>query len=313
MSEKEVVEGTAHVAALGSREVAYQVGTRPTGIAAVFDFLLRLWKLDKLGSISGLFLLLILLVVLFPAAFATHDPYEQDLLVRFERPGSEHWLGTDQVGRDLFSRVIYGTKLSVAAGFFSVLFSMTLGTLLGLTSGFFGGRLDNLLMRGLEIVCAFPGPLLAILIVATLGPGIENVIIALVVFSVPEMARVVRAQVLSLREQEFVVAAQAIGVRPLRIMLRHLVPNTISAIVVVATLRLGMNILVTAGLSFIGLGVPPPTPEWGSMIATGRIYLRKAPHLVSYPGLAILVTVLAVNFLGDGLNQVTNPRLRHKQ
>lgn len=273
-------------------------------------FIRRLWELNKLAVVSAIFIVLVILVALFPSNFATYNPIKQDLKARFQSPGVEHWFGTDHVGRDVFSRVIHGTGLSLSAGIFSVLASTTLGVLLGLVSGFYGGRLDELLMRILEIVLAFPGVLLALLIVATLGPGIENVIIALVVFSVPEMARVIRAKILSLREQEFVIAAHCLGAKPHRIIFRHLLPNAVSAIVVVSTLRIGINILVAASLSFIGLGVQPPTPEWGVMVADGRNYLRQAPHLIAFPGLAIMLTVLAVNFLGDGLNQILDPRLR---
>ncbi len=292
-------------------EVAFR-RAEPRGLGAVLAFARRLWALNKMATLSGLFLVVVILVTLFPSAFATHDPIKQDLPARFQAPDVAHWLGTDQVGRDVFSRVVYGTQLSISAGLFSVVFSTTLGALLGLVSGFHGGRLDDLLMRSMEIVLAFPGALLALLIVATLGPCIENVVIALVVFSEPQMARVVRAQVLSLREQEFVLAGRSIGASSQRIILRHLLPNTVSVIVVMATLRVGVNILVAAALSFIGLGVPPPTPEWGTMIADGRLYLRKAPHLITFPGLAILAVVLAVNFFGDGLNQVTDPRLRQR-
>jgi peptide/nickel transport system permease protein len=270
----------------------------------------RVWRLNKLAAVAGLFILFIGFVALFPSVIAGQDPLQQNLTARFESPSSSHWFGTDHVGRDVYSRVVYGTRMSVAAGVFSVLFSTTIGVCLGLISGFFGGRLDTILMRFLEIMLAFPGVLLALLIVATLGPGLRNVIIALVVFSVPEMARVVRAQVLGLREEDYILAARSIGAQSARIMFVHLLPNTVSAIVVVATLRVGVNILVAASLSFLGLGVQLPTPEWGLMVADGRNYLRAASHLITFPGLAILVTVLAINFFGDAVNQVTNPRMR---
>lgn len=290
----------------------YWRGTEARGLRSVAGFFRRLWALNKVAVFAGLVLAGIAIIAVLPSVFATHSPVDQSLPARFQGPSRAHWFGTDQVGRDIYSRVVHGAHLSLQAGLWSVVAGTTLGILLGLISGYSGGRLDDLIMRSLEIVLAFPGVLLAILIVATLGPSMSNVIIALVVWTVPEMARVVRSQVLSLREQDFVTAARSIGAPSSRIVFGHILPNALSPIVVVATLRVGTNILGAAALSFLGLGVPPPTPEWGRMIADGRVYLRNAPHLVTFPGLVIVATVLAVNLFGDGLDQITNPTLRNR-
>jgi len=245
--------------------------------------------------------LLVLIVALLAPWLTPSDPNRQALERRLEEPSMEHWLGLDELGRDILSRLIMGARVSVGVGLSVVLLAGLLGTAVGATAGYFGGRVDTLLMRLTDVFMAFPGILLAIALVAVLGPALRNVVIALVVIGWVGYARLVRGQVLQLREMEFVLAARASGVRPLGIVMRHLLPNVLPTLVVQASLGMAGAILAEAGLSFLGLGIQPPTPSWGAMINAGRSHLLDAPHLALFPGLAILVTVMGLNFLGDAL------------
>ncbi|NNJ09819.1 ABC transporter permease [Chloroflexales bacterium ZM16-3] len=222
----------------------------------------------------------------------------------------EHILGVDGNFRDLFSRIIYGARLSLLIGFVTVAISLTIGTLLGSFAGYIGGWLDNLIMRMLDVLLAFPFLLLAIAIVSVLGPGLMNAMLGIAIVSVPAYARVIRASVLSAREEDYVLAARALGVAPVNILFGHIMPNAISPLIVQATLGIGTAILDVAALSFLGLGAQPPTPEWGSMLSAERNQVFTAPHLVFIPGLAIMLTVLGFNLLGDGLRDALDPRLK---
>jgi peptide/nickel transport system permease protein len=223
----------------------------------------------------------------------------------------EHLLGTDHLGRDILARIIYGTRISLTVGVLTAfLGSATIGTAVGLIAGYYGGRVDNIIMRVIDIMMAFPGVLLAILIMATLGQGLFNMMIALSIFSIPAVARVTRGSTLAQKERDFILAAHCIGISNTRIMFRHILPNCLAPIIVMSTLRVATVILAAASLSFIGLGAKPPTPEWGAMINDGRWYLRQAPQLMIVPGIAILITVLSINFVGDALRDAMDPHLR---
>lgn len=239
-------------------------------------------------------------------------PYDfQNLDETFEFPSAKHWFGTDSVGRDIFSRILYGGRVSLQIGIVSVLISVTLGGSLGAVAGYYGGKTDNLIMRALDILLAIPAILLAITIVTALGPGMFNLMLAIGVSSVPSFARIVRASVLSVKEQEFVEAARLSGCNDAQIIFSHLVPNIMAPIIVQVTLSMALSILSASSLSFIGLGIQPPMPEWGAMLSAGRAYIRNYPHIVLFPGLAIMATILSLNLLGDGLRDALDPRLKN--
>ncbi|HBO69221.1 MAG TPA: peptide ABC transporter permease [Deltaproteobacteria bacterium] len=261
------------------------------------------------GAAAGLAVVsAVLLLALFAPWIAPYDPGTQALDSGLSPPSVSHWLGQDKLGRDIFSRLAFGSRVSLAVGLGTVSISLLLGLLAGSLAGFFGGRTDRLLMRLADMLLAFPGILLAIGITAVLGPSLRNVLIALSVLGWVGYARLVRAQVLQVRELEFVQAAQAVGSPPARLLLRHILPNALSPILVEATFGIARAIVAEAGLSFLGLGVQPPTPSWGAMISEGRHFLFVAPHLTLAPGIAIMLTVMAFNFIGDGLRDALDVR-----
>jgi peptide/nickel transport system permease protein len=269
---------------------------------------------------TALFGLVVVLVVGLTAAFAAwfspFDPLEQNVSQRLRAPGWQdasgrvHALGTDHLGRDILARIIHGARIALVVGFAAVAISGVLGMTIGLIAGYFGGRIDDLFMRLADIQLAFPFILLAIAVIGVLGPSLRNIIIVIGVSSWVVYARVVRGEVLSLREREFVQAAVALGSRDWRILFFHVLPNAFTPWLVVATLDMARVIVVESALSFLGLGVQPPTPTWGGMLADGRVYLSTAWWLATFPGLAILVTVLGINLLGDGLRDTLDPRLK---
>jgi peptide/nickel transport system permease protein len=243
-------------------------------------------------------------------SLAPHDPVEQRLERMLEPPGRAHLLGTDDLGRDILSRVVYGARVSLLVGLLSVGISLVVGVSLGLVAGYRGGGIDEVVMRAMDGLLAFPALVLALAITAALGPSLRNAMIAIGIVGIPGFARLVRGQVLSLRAQEFIEAARAGGLGDVRIVLRHIVPGTLAPIIVHASLRVAFAVLAEAGLSFLGLGVQPPTPSWGAMLSAGREYLETAPWLCMAPGAAIFVTTLSFNFVGDGLRDALDPRLR---
>lgn len=253
---------------------------------------------------------LLVFVALFGPAIAPHDPLRPNFRAIAQPPSAEYWLGTDQNGRDILSRVLHGARISLAIGLSSVLLGLALGTTMGLVAGYFGGRTDTLIMRAVDVMLAFPGILLAILIISVFGSSVVNIVIALAVFSVPTFARVSRGSALTLRTLDYVQAGRALGGSPLRVLVRHVLPNAWAPVVVYGTLRCATAILGGASLSFLGLGISPPTPEWGLMVSQGREIMRSAPHVMVFPGLAIFVTVLAINLLGDVLRDVMDPKAR---
>jgi len=257
------------------------------------------------------FLLVVALISLAAPVLAPKDPIETNLSQRLTVPGAPGYpLGADQLGRDILSRLIWGGRISLIIGFSAVMVAMALGVVVGLIAGYFGGWLDSLIMRLVDILMAFPAILLAITIVASLGPGLRNSMLAVAIVGIPYYVRIVRGSVLSLREQEFIQAARTIGCSDVRIITRHVFPNTLAPLIVAATLDVGWFIMAAAGLSFLGLGAQPPLAEWGVMLSEGRQFIRNAPHLSILPGTAIFLVVLALNFLGDGLRDALDPRLR---
>jgi peptide/nickel transport system permease protein len=258
----------------------------------------------------------VLLASVFAPWLTPFDPLEQDINQRLREPGWQaaegrvHALGTDHLGRDILARVIFGSRIALAVGFSAVLISGVLGMAVGLVSGYFGGKVDDFFMRLADIQLAFPFILLAIAVIGVLGPSLRNIIIVIGVSSWVVYARVVRGEVLSIREREFVQAAIALGSRDGRVLVRHVLPNAFTPWLVVATLDMARVIVIESALSFLGLGVQPPTPTWGGMLADGRVYLSTAWWLATFPGLAILVTVLGINLLGDGLRDTLDPRLK---
>ena len=237
---------------------------------------------------------------------APYDPYFQDLNLSYLRPCMDHWLGCDEFGRDILSRILYGARVSLVIQFWAVMISLVIGTFLGSVSGYFGGRIDEVVM----LMMAFPGILLALAIVAILGPSLTNLIVAIGINSVPGFSRVARGAVISVKKNDYVTAARAIGESDLSILFRYVLPNAISPIIVQTTMRMATVLLTAAGLGFLGLGVQPPSPEWGTMLSAARVYLRSAPHVAVIPGVTIMIVVLGFNFFGDGLQDALNPRLK---
>lgn len=265
---------------------------------------------NKAAFLGLMILLFLVLVAIFADVIAPFSFSSQNLNATFVMPNATHWFGTDNFGRDIFSRIVYGSRISLQIGFIAVGIALFLGGFIGAISGYFGGIFDTLFMRLVDIMLAVPTILLAISIVAVLGPGITNLMIAVGVSSIPSYARVMRANVMSIKEMQYIEAARAMGTNNFRIILKHVIPNTLAPVIVQSTIGVAGAILSAAGLGFIGLGIQPPNPEWGSMLSAGRHFIRDYPHLTMYPGLAIMITILSLNLLGDGLRDVLDPKLK---
>jgi len=265
---------------------------------------------NKAAFLGLMILLFLVFVAIFADVIAPFSFSSQNLNATFVRPNATHLFGTDNFGRDIFSRIVYGSRISLQIGFIAVGIALFLGGLIGAVSGYFGGIFDTLFMRLVDIMLAVPTILLAISIVAVLGPGITNLMIAVGVSSIPSYARVMRANVMSIKEMQYIEAARAMGTSNFRIILKHVIPNTLAPVIVQSTIGVAGAILSAAGLGFIGLGIQPPNPEWGSMLNAGRHFIRDYPHLTMYPGLAIMITILSLNLLGDGLRDVLDPKLK---
>jgi peptide/nickel transport system permease protein len=269
--------------------------------------------LKNFAFTSGAILTFALVAIAIAAPLlAPFDPNFQDTARRLEAPTHAHPLGLDDLGRDVLSRILFGARVSLRVGFSVVILGSVIGVFLGAIAGYFGGAADLIVMRICDILLAFPGILLAIALVAVLGPSLTNVILALAIINWVGYARLVRGQVLKVREMEYVVAAKALGARSPRVILRHVLPNVINPVIVMATLGLAGAILAEAALSFLGLGVQPPTPSWGAMLTSGRRYLGLANHLAIFPGAAIMLAVMGLNFLGDGLIDALDPKYRKR-
>jgi peptide/nickel transport system permease protein len=267
--------------------------------------------MNRLSYIGIAIAAVVVVSAIFAQFIATHDPTAQDLARRFLSPSDEHWFGTDGLGRDVFSRVVYGTRISLQVGITVVLVSGVIGIIIGAIAGFYGGWVDKILSGYLfNVFLAFPGLLLAIALVAFLGAGLGKLILALCIIGWVGYARVMRGQVLKVREYDFVVAARALGAGNMRILFTHILPNAIQPLIVQASLGMAGAVLSEASLSFLGLGIPPPAPSWGTMIEEARNYFSTFPHTLFFPGAAIALTVLAFNFIGDGLREYLDPKQR---
>jgi peptide/nickel transport system permease protein len=265
---------------------------------------------NRSATVGMVIIALIVVVSLIGPSLAPYNPILPSPLDRLRGPTSAHFFGTDSLGRDIFSRVIYGSRISLLIGLISVTISLVPGTFLGLLAGYFGGRLDSLIMRLMDVLLAFPAILLAIFISAILGPSLPNTMIAVGIVYIPHYARIVRSSVLSLREQLFIQAVGHLGGSHSRIIWGHILPNSLPPIIVYATLGMGTAVLQAAALGFLGLGAQPPQPEWGAMLSEGRQYIQLAPHVAAFPGAAILFLVLGFNLFGDGLRDALDPSLR---
>ncbi|MCY6369774.1 nickel transporter permease [Clostridium ganghwense] len=274
----------------------------------------EMWDMLKQNktAIFGMIIIVILIIIAILGRYIMpYDPNVGELSQSLQTPSKLHWFGTDEQGRDILSRIIDGTKISLRVGITAVAFALTIGTVLGSVAGYYGGKIDMLIMRFMDVILAFPSLLLAIAFMSALGRGIDKAIIAISIVTIPEYARIVRSSILAVKESEYIQAARVIGNSDSAIIFKHILPNVISPIVVRATLGVSSAILDTAALGFLGLGVQPPAAEWGSMLGSGRGYFFNAPHIVVFPGIAITITVLAFNLFGDGLRDALDPRLRN--
>lgn len=274
------------------------------------DVWIRLRR-SRLAMLGLAILVLLILVAIFADFIAPYDYAEQDLMNSLQKPSSAHLMGTDEFGRDIFSRLVYGSRISLIVGFIAVGISVILGGSLGAIAGYFGGRVDQIIMRFMDILLAIPAILLSIAVLAALGPGLFNLMIATGISAMPGYARIVRASVLSVKEQEFVEAARAVGAGNAQIIVKHIIPNSLAPLIVQATLGISSAILTAASLSFLGLGITPPTPEWGAMLSGGRSFIRDYSYITFFPGLAIAITIFALNVLGDGLRDALDPKLKN--
>ncbi len=265
----------------------------------------------KVSVIGAIVLIFFFLIAIFGPMLCTQDPLAQDLVNKYKMPSSEHWFGTDYLGRDTFTRMIYGARVSLTLSFTGVLSGCAIGVLMGVCAGYFGGWVDTLVSRVVDILLAFPGLLLAITVVAILGNGTQNTAIAIAIFSIPSIARMVRGIVMANKGAEYIQACQVMGASSSRIIFTHIIPNAVSQIIVNITLNLGTAILTASSLSFLGLGVQPPDPEWGAMLSTGRDVIRAYPLAVFIPGIAITLVVMSFSLVGDGLRDALDPKLKN--
>lgn len=291
---------------VGSSSSGQELRKRQSEVRAVLRHLVR-----NRGAVVGLVIIgTFVAAALLAPVIATHSPTDTSVFSRLQPADAEHWLGTDELGRDLFSRMLYGGRISLSIGIISVAIGIFIGVPIGAVSGYYGGRLDIITQRFIDIMIAFPGILLAIVVVTVLGVGVTNVMIATGIASVPIYARLVRGSVLAAKEQSYVAAARAAGIGDSSIIFRHILPNSLAPVIVQSTFQIATSILWAAGLGFLGLGAQAPTPEWGAILSNGREYIRTAHHLTTYPGLAILFMVLGFNLVGDGLRDALDPKTR---
>ncbi|GAA0466811.1 ABC transporter permease [Alkalibacillus silvisoli] len=278
-------------------------------VKSIKDFYRRLKK-NKAALIGFYTIILMIVVSIIGPYFTPYDPTSTNLPDRFQGPSAEYWFGTDHMGRDIFSRIIHGMSMTLFVGFASVILGALVGIPIGIVSGYYGGRVDSIIMRFIDILLAFPGILLALAIVSILGGSLINVTIAVAIYAVPGFARIIRGSTLAAKKLEYVDAIRALGAGDRRIIFKHIMPNVLSPVIVNATLYIATAILTAAGLSFLGMGVQPPDPEWGAMLNDGRGYMNDAVHITFFPGLFIVIVVLAFNIFGDGLRDALDPKMK---
>jgi peptide/nickel transport system permease protein len=292
-------------------EIEFTAAATPRSGASFGTLLWRFITRKPLGAAGGALMVVLLLTAVFADVLATYDPIATEAANTLGRPSEQHWLGTDHLGRDIYSRIVHGARVSLIVGVASTLLGSVFGGIIGLLSGYIGGKTDLIAQRFLDILQGLPLLVLALVMSAALGPSIPNVVLAISIPIVPRAARIIRASVLAIREMQYVEAARALGLRHLRIAFRHVLPNTMGPFIVLTTAQLGSAILVEAALSFLGLGVPEPYPSWGRMLSVSAAeFAQKAPHLVLFPGMAISLAVFGSNLLGDALRDTLDPRLR---
>ncbi|MCM3617145.1 ABC transporter permease [Sutcliffiella horikoshii] len=263
------------------------------------------------AAMAGVFIIIfVILMGIFAPLLATHDPNTTNVMNKLQGPSAENYLGTDDVGRDIFSRLLFGARISLGIGFLSTFLGAIVGVTLGIVSGYYGRWVDSLIMRICDVLLAFPGILLALAIVSVLGASTRNVIIAVAFYAIPSFARIVRGSTLSVKKLEYIDAIRAMGAKDFRIIFKHILPNIMSPIIVQATLYIASAIITASALSFLGMGTRPPTAEWGAMLSQGRSYLAQAPHITLFPGLVILLVVIGFNLMGDGLRDALDPKAR---
>ncbi len=271
------------------------------------------FKKNKL-AMFGVIMFIIMIAIAICADFIVDyelDAVKQNMKERLQTPNSLHMFGTDEYGRDIFARIIFGARISLFVGIVTISLSLSMGAIIGATAGYYGGKIDNILMRFMDVFLAIPSILLAISIVAALGTGVFNLLLAMSISQVPRFARIVRSSILTIKGQDFIEAAKACGTKDSRIIIKHIIPNAIGPIIVQATLTMASTILTISSLSFVGLGIQSPTPEWGSMLSDGKTQMRYYPHLVIIPGIAIMMAVMSLNLIGDGLRDALDPRLKN--
>ena len=284
-------------------------GMRPK--RTVWENIVNFAQRKPLGAFGAVVVILLVVIAIFAPIVASDDPRETNAAYRFNPPNADTWLGGDQIGRDVYSRLVYGTRISLVVGLLSVFFGVTIGSFIGIVSGYFGGITDLVIQRVMDAMMSFPALILALAIMAILGASVTNVVIALSAVFIPGAARTIRSQALSIKEVDYVLAARAVGAGDWRIILRHMAPNCAATFIVLASISLGWAIVVEASLSFLGVGIPPDVPSWGGMLnGVAQNSLDVAPWLGVFPGLAIAITVFAVNLLGDALRDVLDPRMR---
>jgi peptide/nickel transport system permease protein len=268
------------------------------------------FKKNKLAVVGTVIVLFFILLAIFAPLITPEGINDQKMEVRLQAPSADHWFGTDDFGRDIFSRVVFGARISLWVGTFAVMGSIIVGCLLGILAGYYGRWVDTLISRAFDIMLAFPSILLAIAIVAVLGPSLRNALIAIAIINIPNFGRLIRSRVLSVKEEEYIMAAKAVGMKDSRILFQHILPNSMAPIIVQGTLAIATAIIEAAALGFLGLGADAPNPEWGKMLADAKDYMIQAPWTMIFPGLAIMLTVLGFNLMGDGLRDALDPRMK---